>query len=661
MGSTGVDCCNGSMSNTNNGPRQPQGPGDQPYGQHYTDGAGTPPYAPQSAHCTENKFFQWIRESRVVRTNDRVVAGVCGGIARELGWNVALVRVLMVVTALFGGFGVILYALGWALLPDEMTGAIAFEELMNGRWDWSYIGIVLCILIGIFPGFLFGGASALAALLAILVMYVLISNGRRRFPAMYANGPAPQSPQGPYGFAPNTGAPRAPYTNPYANGQPSHGSQPRPDTPQGTTGPQGSAGPQRPTGPQSYRSHHASTSGPNRPPVAPQPPRTAAAPRTVRMRRPGAGAPLVLLVLGLTILTGAILFTDHYLGDTVAQAIRPTILYTGIVTTVLGVLVIILGICGHRTGGLHPFVWIAMFMSLTLVAVGTSYSAVTAMGGQLAKNYTKIELNGPATIESTQSDMNELANGIYVQGSNYDRDILTIDLTDYAKHHAKHEVQLNDGTTGTSQCPTGPINLMASNARIKIVLPLGCSWGVANGDGVLIENDYANTIGGRGSLYTRFNPFTGSVMPSIDVNVNVTSHNDSSTPAVPSTPATPSQSSQSVSGHRVTTVDDHSDDDMNDTDVDTADDNDSYDFATGLWFDDPAIPEFCNGITTNDGKITIGKETQQSAKQLIADGKYWPCAVDADKAVKTPELVVVPNLLLGAQVNIGYTNLGIHK
>ncbi|MEE1296876.1 MAG: PspC domain-containing protein, partial [Bifidobacterium sp.] len=210
------------MSNTNQDPRGPQGaqgrpyapqPGPQAYRQQY-QGGQVPPQPQMPTQPPESKFFQWIRSSGLVRTNDRVVAGVCGGIARELGWSVELVRVLMVVAIFFGGFGMALYAMGWALLPDELTGDIPLEQLLAGHWDWSYIGIVLCIIIGIFPGMLFGGVSLLGFLLAVLALYLLVNNGRRRFLARNGapmGGPAPQGGQGagryqPGGY-PSTAAP----------------------------------------------------------------------------------------------------------------------------------------------------------------------------------------------------------------------------------------------------------------------------------------------------------------------------------------------------------------------------------------------------------------------------------------------------------------------
>lgn len=51
---------------------------------------------------------------------DRMVAGVCGGIAKMFGMDAALVRILLVAATLLGfGTGAILYLIAWAVVPEE--------------------------------------------------------------------------------------------------------------------------------------------------------------------------------------------------------------------------------------------------------------------------------------------------------------------------------------------------------------------------------------------------------------------------------------------------------------------------------------------------------------------------------------------------------------
>ena len=48
--------------------------------------------------------------------SDKVIAGVAGGFARWLGIDPAIVRVILVVLAVFGGSGLLLYVIGWLFI-----------------------------------------------------------------------------------------------------------------------------------------------------------------------------------------------------------------------------------------------------------------------------------------------------------------------------------------------------------------------------------------------------------------------------------------------------------------------------------------------------------------------------------------------------------------
>ena len=58
---------------------------------------------------------------RLYRSRDKVIAGVCGGIAKWLGWDPTLVRLgYVVLSVLSAGFpGVLIYILLWILMPQE--------------------------------------------------------------------------------------------------------------------------------------------------------------------------------------------------------------------------------------------------------------------------------------------------------------------------------------------------------------------------------------------------------------------------------------------------------------------------------------------------------------------------------------------------------------
>jgi phage shock protein PspC (stress-responsive transcriptional regulator) len=70
---------------------------------------------------------------RLVRSrDDRLIAGVCGGVARWSGLDVALVRIVVVLLAVFGGSGLLVYVLGWLLIPDEGAEQTEADRILHG-------------------------------------------------------------------------------------------------------------------------------------------------------------------------------------------------------------------------------------------------------------------------------------------------------------------------------------------------------------------------------------------------------------------------------------------------------------------------------------------------------------------------------------------------
>ena len=48
----------------------------------------------------------------------RTIAGVCAGIALHYGWDVTVVRLLFALFVIFGGGGLLLYAIAWIVMPN---------------------------------------------------------------------------------------------------------------------------------------------------------------------------------------------------------------------------------------------------------------------------------------------------------------------------------------------------------------------------------------------------------------------------------------------------------------------------------------------------------------------------------------------------------------
>ena len=51
--------------------------------------------------------------------SNKMIAGVCGGIARSLGWDPTLVRLLYVLVSILSAAfpGILVYAILWILMP----------------------------------------------------------------------------------------------------------------------------------------------------------------------------------------------------------------------------------------------------------------------------------------------------------------------------------------------------------------------------------------------------------------------------------------------------------------------------------------------------------------------------------------------------------------
>ena len=79
-----------------------------------------PTYNPPPPADTAQSQPRLLRRS----TDDKVLGGVCGGIARYLGVDAVLIRLLAVVLAIVGGgAGLIAYLIAWIVIPKDQPAA----------------------------------------------------------------------------------------------------------------------------------------------------------------------------------------------------------------------------------------------------------------------------------------------------------------------------------------------------------------------------------------------------------------------------------------------------------------------------------------------------------------------------------------------------------
>lgn len=64
---------------------------------------------------------------------DRMIAGVCGGLAEYLGWDPTLVRIAYILASIFTVFsGAIIYVILWIVMPEERYSD-GYNDRMNQR------------------------------------------------------------------------------------------------------------------------------------------------------------------------------------------------------------------------------------------------------------------------------------------------------------------------------------------------------------------------------------------------------------------------------------------------------------------------------------------------------------------------------------------------
>jgi phage shock protein PspC (stress-responsive transcriptional regulator) len=69
---------------------------------------------------------------KLTRSSDRIIAGVAGGIAKYLGVDASIVRIVTAAIVVFTGVGPLLYIVAWLILPEENTGRTGIDAITGG-------------------------------------------------------------------------------------------------------------------------------------------------------------------------------------------------------------------------------------------------------------------------------------------------------------------------------------------------------------------------------------------------------------------------------------------------------------------------------------------------------------------------------------------------
>lgn len=74
-----------------------------------------------------------MENRKLTKSNNRMIAGVCGGVADFLGWDPTLVRVVWALCVLLGGFGLVLYIILWLVMPKAPKKS--YQDRMQEKLD----------------------------------------------------------------------------------------------------------------------------------------------------------------------------------------------------------------------------------------------------------------------------------------------------------------------------------------------------------------------------------------------------------------------------------------------------------------------------------------------------------------------------------------------
>lgn len=533
--SSNTQGADGAQRDSRQGPQHGPQPGPAPSFQQY----GGPQPGPQGG--STHRFFDSLRGSGLMRTNERWIAGVAGGVAHRFDLDPTLVRCVWVVLSLFAGVGLVLYGLAWALLPEESNGRIHLEEALSGRFNAGLAGAIGMTIIGMSTfgsGFIpswyvhEAGTGGIAAALwplfwlglIVLAIVFLIRSAQNRS----ANRKAARGPRGPQPWQTYpAGTAQAPGNRP--------GSQ---AGPAGPAGPAGQAGGFTPAA-GSASAWDSSTPGSGAPswqsrsyrqyPSYQQPPVPV---RPARPRRPGPGSSLSLAVLGLGLLTAAGVWyatVTHHLGLLQGQFIL-----IGTLVALLGAGIVVSGLRRRHGGWMTVLGWPVLFV-VVIPALATASIVPTSLARMPFES-----LRNATTATSSTVTWQELTASASSGSVTRNKDIgdLTLDLRGMPAEEAGKLSTINAHLdVGTLRIKTDP------NQRVTVKTDVGMgsvdsrasrAWTV---DGKQMEPDeedlraydvagnadsrYKSSHGGLNIAPTLVSPSGKDGLPAIMINASV--------------------------------------------------------------------------------------------------------------------------------------------
>ncbi|MGA4540375.1 PspC domain-containing protein [Uniformispora flossi] len=113
-------------------------------------------------------------------THDRVVAGVAGGLGRHFGVDPVIFRVVLAVIALFGGLGVLLYGLGWLLMPSDDRPVPMARDVLNGHKVKEAVPAIVLTAVGIGTFFSYFDDGFMGTWPLLIVAGIVLAASRKK-------------------------------------------------------------------------------------------------------------------------------------------------------------------------------------------------------------------------------------------------------------------------------------------------------------------------------------------------------------------------------------------------------------------------------------------------------------------------------------------------
>ncbi|MEU0933265.1 PspC domain-containing protein [Embleya sp. NPDC005971] len=160
------------------------------------DRAGDVPGGPAGSSAAPTTT---IRPQLLRSTEDRMVSGVCGGLGEHFGLDPVIFRIVFAVLSLFGGVGVLVYSLGWLLIPARGEEQPVLRRVLSGKFDRgaSAATVVAVMGVALFFTYLdsgFGPSIPLLMITAVVLFMVWSDTKKKQQAAVGAAGVAAMAP-----------------------------------------------------------------------------------------------------------------------------------------------------------------------------------------------------------------------------------------------------------------------------------------------------------------------------------------------------------------------------------------------------------------------------------------------------------------------------------